>query len=189
MDFIFIIIKGNSESYFSNKTFTIDIILPELLEGSEKFSCTPHIVLPITNIFHYFHFYYFFNLFFNWRKIAFQCCVGFCRRAMRISYNYTYITSVFSLPPLFPSYCPGSSQNTRLGSLCYTATSYQVSIIHMVVSVCQCYFLYLYYYSTFVTNSESILIYEIKSIVYSDFLSFNRLCFFYCRISSRAHYF
>ena len=26
---------------------------------------------------------------FNWRKIALQCCVGFCHTTMRISHNYT----------------------------------------------------------------------------------------------------
>ena len=36
---------------------------------------------------------FFLNLFFNWRKIALQCCVGFCH-TMQISHNYTYIPSL-----------------------------------------------------------------------------------------------
>ena len=39
--------------------------------------------------------------FFNWRKVALQCCVGFCHTTMQISHNYTYIHSLLSLPPLF----------------------------------------------------------------------------------------
>ena len=42
----------------------------------------------------------FLNLFFNWRKIAWQCCDGFCRTTTWIIHNYTYITSLLSLPPL-----------------------------------------------------------------------------------------
>ena len=37
---------------------------------------------------------------FNWRKIALQCCVGFCHMTTRVSHNYTYIPSLWSLPPL-----------------------------------------------------------------------------------------
>ena len=43
------------------------------------------------------------NLFFNWRNIALQCCVGFCHTTMQFSHNYTYIASLLSLPPLLPS--------------------------------------------------------------------------------------
>jgi len=52
---------------------------------------------------------------------------------MQISHDYTYIISLFSLPPLPPSYPSRSSQNTRLGILCYIATSHQISISHTVV--------------------------------------------------------
>ena len=49
------------------------------------------------------HFIYllaeFLNLFFNWRKIALQCCVGLCLTAMQISRNYPYITSLPSPNP------------------------------------------------------------------------------------------
>ena len=40
------------------------------------------------------------SFFFNWRKIALQCCVGFCHMTVQISHNYTYIPSLLSLPPL-----------------------------------------------------------------------------------------
>ena len=36
-------------------------------------------------------FWVIFNLFFNWRKTASQCSVGFCHTIMQISHNYTYI--------------------------------------------------------------------------------------------------
>ena len=34
-------------------------------------------------------------------------------------------------------------QSVRLSSLCYTATSHQMTILHMVVYICRCYFLHL----------------------------------------------
>ena len=74
----------------------------------------------------------------NWGKIALQGCVGFCC-IMQISYNYTYITSLLSLPPFPLPHSSRSLQNTRLGSLCYTATSHQLSVLHMgCVCVCVC---------------------------------------------------
>ena len=66
------------------------------------------------------------HLFFNWRKIALQCCIGFCWTIMQISYNYTYIPSLLSLPALPRSHSSWSSQSTSLGSLCYIATSHQL---------------------------------------------------------------
>ena len=64
------------------------------------------------------------KFFFNWRKIALQCCVGFCRLTTWISHNYTYVLSFLSLLPLLPSLSSRLSQGTRLGSLCYTAASH-----------------------------------------------------------------
>ena len=52
-----------------------------------------------------------------------------------ISHNYTYIPSLSSLPPLSPSHPSRSSQSTRLGSLCYTATSRQLSVWYLIVSI------------------------------------------------------
>ena len=46
-------------------------------------------------------FYFVFsNLCFDWWKIAFQFCVGFCCATVRISHNHTYTPSLLSLPPL-----------------------------------------------------------------------------------------
>ena len=47
--------------------------------------------------------HFFFPLFFNWRKIAFQCCFGFCHTIMQVSFNYTYVPSLLSLWLTFES--------------------------------------------------------------------------------------
>ena len=44
-----------------------------------------------------FFFSLFSHLFFNWRKIALQCCIGFCWTIMQISHNYTHIPSLSGL--------------------------------------------------------------------------------------------
>ena len=82
-------------------------------------------------------------LLFYWWKIALQRCVGFCRTTRWISHKYIYIylLSLLHLPPLPPSLSSRSSHRTRLGSLCYTSTSYQLSILHVIVYICQCCFL------------------------------------------------
>ena len=69
-------------------------------------------------------------------------CVGFCCTTMQISHNYTYIPTFWNLPHLTPFYPSRLSQSTRLGSLCYIASSHQLSILHMVVYTCQYYFLH-----------------------------------------------
>ena len=83
-----------------------------------------------------------FYLIFNCRKIALQCCVGFCHTTAWISRDYTHVPQLLRLPPLPPSHHSRSSQSIKLGSLCYVATSHQLSIWHMVVYTCQCYFLH-----------------------------------------------
>ena len=45
-------------------------------------------------------------------------------------------------PSLSSSYLSRSSQTTGLGSLCYIATSHQLSVLHTVLYLCQCYFLH-----------------------------------------------
>ena len=51
-----------------------------------------------------------------------------------------YIPSLLSLPPtLTPSQPSRWSQSTRLSSLCYTANSRLLSILHMVTYLYQCY--------------------------------------------------
>ena len=41
----------------------------------------------------------FLNLFFDWGKIALQCCVGFCHTTMQTSHNYTSIPSLLASFP------------------------------------------------------------------------------------------
>ena len=84
-------------------------------------------------------FYYLIVLLFNWRNIALQCCVGFCLTTMHFSQNYACITSLLSLTPLPLHRSSRSSQSTSLGSLCYPAASQWLSVLHMVVYICQCY--------------------------------------------------
>ena len=56
----------------------------------------------------------FLNLFnFNWRIIALQYCVGFCHTAAWISHRYTYVPSLWNLPPT-------SSNELDEPKACYT---------------------------------------------------------------------
>ena len=57
------------------------------------------------------------------------------------SWLYIYIPSHLSLPPNSLSHPSRSSQITRLGFLCYIASSHCLSILHIIVNICQCYFL------------------------------------------------
>ena len=43
------------------------------------------------------------------------------------------------LPPHLPSHPSRSSQNTELSSRCYTAAPHQLSVLHLVVYICQWY--------------------------------------------------
>ena len=78
--------------------------------------------------------------FLNWRIIALQCCVGFCLKQFE-SAVLCICPLPLEPPSLFPSHPSTSSQSARLGFLFYMATSYQLSILHMVVYICQCYLL------------------------------------------------
>ena len=82
-------------------------------------------------------FYFFSLIYFNWRIIALQCCVGFCHPSTWISHRYTYVPSLLDLPATF--HTSRLSQSPRLSSLYYTATSHQLSVLHMVIYICQCY--------------------------------------------------
>ena len=77
-----------------------------------------------------------------WSIIALQWCVSLCFITKWISYTYTYIPisppSSVSLPPSL-SHHSRWSQSTKLISLCYVAASHGLSILHLVVYICQCY--------------------------------------------------
>ena len=54
------------------------------------------------------------------------------------AYIYPHIPSLLRLPPS-PSHYSRWSQSTELISLCYAAASHQLSILHLIVCICQCY--------------------------------------------------
>ena len=69
--------------------------------------------------------------FINWRIIALQYCDGFCHVSTWISHRYTYVSSLLNLPP-HPTPL-GCHRALGLGSLCRTANSHWLSILHMVM--------------------------------------------------------
>ena len=86
---------------------------------------------------------FFFVSFLNWRIIALQCCDGFCHTSTWFSHRYIYAPpSWTSLPLPIPSHPSRLSQSTRFSSLCHTANSHWLSILHMVMYMFQCYSLY-----------------------------------------------
>ena len=54
-------------------------------------------------------------------------------------YIYPHVSSLLCLPPTLPIPPPRWSQSTQLISLCYAAASHQLSILHLVVYICQCH--------------------------------------------------
>ena len=56
---------------------------------------------------------FFLKNFFNWRKIALKCCVGFCHPITQISHNYIYLLHREPPSPIL-SYPSISSQSTKL---------------------------------------------------------------------------
>ena len=86
--------------------------------------------------------------FLNWRIITLQCCGSLCHTSMLISHNcicvymymYVYIYT-HRLPLEPPTPIPPLQVITegQLGSLSCIATSHQLSILHMMVYMCQFY--------------------------------------------------
>jgi len=73
--------------------------------------------------------FFFVKYLFNWSNITLQCCVGCFHISMQINHSYIYWSlSQHRIPSR-------SSQITRPGSLCYTATSQQLSILHLMVCI------------------------------------------------------
>ena len=86
--------------------------------------------------------FFFFKFIFNWRMITLHCCVGFCQTPTWISHRYTYVSTLLKLPPTshpIPSHPSRLSQSTGLSSLHHTANSNQLSVLHMVMYIFQCY--------------------------------------------------
>ena len=81
---------------------------------------------------------YFFKLSFYWSKIALRFCDTFCCKTKRVSYMNKYIPSSLDLPATSPPIPPSrSSQSPELSFLCFIASWHQLSVLHMVVYVCQ----------------------------------------------------
>ena len=78
-------------------------------------------------------------LFFNFYNVGLVSAIQQCDSIIIIHYFYMY--KIYT--PLSPIPPPRSSQSARLFSLCYTATSHQPSVLHMIVYICWCYFLHL----------------------------------------------
>ena len=84
----------------------------------------PHMEFPIIEAYNYslfppfiylflvLVFCFFLRFLFNWRIIALYCCAGFCFTPIQISFKYTYISSLLSLPPTPGSQLSRSSPGT-----------------------------------------------------------------------------
>ena len=70
---------------------------------------------------------------------------GFCHAPTQINLNYANIPFFPNFLPFPPSHPFRSSYSTRLGSLCCTESSHQLSILHLIVYICWYYFLHLSY--------------------------------------------
>ena len=65
---------------------------------------------------------------------ALQCCDSLFYAVKWVIFMHTYIPSFLNLPPTPPSHPTRSSQSPELSSLCYRATSHQLSVLHMLLS-------------------------------------------------------
>ena len=55
--------------------------------------------------------------------------------------SYVYLHTLSRVPLPYPNSTPlgGSSQSSKLSSLCYTVAAHQLRVSHMVVCICLCY--------------------------------------------------
>ena len=73
-----------------------------------------------------FVFYYFFSI--GGKSIYSGFFFFPCQTAKQISHNHTYISSFLNFPPFPPTNPSRSSRRTRLGSLCFIATSHHLQL-------------------------------------------------------------
>lgn len=85
----------------------------------------------------------FFNLFFNWKKIALQCWVGFCHTTTWISYDFIYIKSYTHTHTHCPSWSsfPLSHPTFSRSSECHAGlpmsqSSFSLAICFTYDSIC-----------------------------------------------------
>ena len=81
--------------------------------------------------------FFFKAIFSNWRKSAFQYCVGFSYSTMQVSHNYTYITSLPLTPPPgrrgAPGWAPCAPQQLLPSCLFY---AWQCTYVCATFSIC-----------------------------------------------------
>ena len=85
------------------------------------------------------------RIFFNWRIIALKHCVSFCHTSAWVNnMKHEYIPSLLKTPSHLsvhptPLGCHRGCHSTGLSSLCHTANSHFLSILHMVMCMFPCY--------------------------------------------------
>ena len=96
---------------------------------SHKYTYVPSLLnFPLTPI-----------IFLNWSVVALQCHISFCYTTKWNNYLYThtYIPSLFSLPPSPNPPVYSTTENQVELPVLYR--QFPLSILHMVVCICQCY--------------------------------------------------
>ena len=81
------------------------------------------------------------GFFFNWKIIALQCCGGFWNVSKQIRNIYICFLYIHTYIFPFPIPCLQVVTELQAGLTCYRAASHQLPIFHMIVYICQYYFL------------------------------------------------